>query len=383
MMGAAVGTGPVAIVDLAHLTSPLRMALAAAAIALVLALWWVRNPRARNLAVGRGRHPAAHSLGTGVVTARERRPLAALGDLARHHRRRDLAAALEPYRLTPLAPQRTPEEDAYWSLLTVPFLKRFSVAQEGIAARTRVGRSLATSLERAGARARLGELLTIWLIASIILLGLGWALAGPVGSLILLILVFVVPPAALQAAVDHRTRLFAAQLPDVLKLTASSLRAGFSLLQGLEAVTRQLHEPSAGELQRVLTEARLGRPVEEALESAADRIRNRDFSESVAAVRIQQEAGGNLASLFDTLAETMVQRLRLRREVRALTAEGRLSAYILGAMPLVLGIFIFVVDRSYILELFHSAVGQVMLVGGLVLQIVGFFWMYRVVKIEA
>lgn len=112
------------------------------------------------------------------------------------------------------------------------------------------------------------------------------------------------------------------------------------------------------------------------------RIGNRDFSESVAAVRIQQEAGGNLASLFDTLAATMVQRLRLRREVRALTAEARLSAYILGAMPLLLGVFFFVVNRPYMLELLQSAVGKALLLGGLVLQVVGFFWMYRTVKIE-
>jgi tight adherence protein B len=176
--------------------------------------------------------------------------------------------------------------------------------------------------------------------------------------------------------------LFASQLPDVLKLTASSLRAGFSLLQGLEAVTKQLREPSAGELQRVLTEARLGRPVEDALEAAAARIRNRDFSESVAAVRIQQEAGGNLASLFDTLADTMVQRLRLRREVRTLTAEGRLTAYILGLLPLTLGIFIFAINRSYMETLFQSVAGKAMLLGSLALQIVGFYWMYRIVNIE-
>jgi tight adherence protein B len=237
-------------------------------------------------------------------------------------------------------------------------------------------------LEKAGARARLGEILTIWLISAVILLSFGWALAGLIGSLLVLILVVAIPPGALQGAVDHRAKLFATQLPDVLKLTASSLRAGFSLLQGLEAVTKQLQEPSAGELQRVLSEARLGRPVEAALESAAARISNRDFSETVAAVRIQQEAGGNLASLFDTLAETMVQRLRLRREVRTLTAEARLSAYILGAMPLVLGMFIFAVNRPYMLELFRTTVGKILLVGGLLLQLAGFFWMYRLVKIE-
>ncbi len=100
-------------------------------------------------------------------------------------------------------------------------------------------------------------------------------------------------------------------------------------------------------------------------------------------MRIQQESGGNLAVLFDTLAETMVQRVRMRREVRTLTAEGRLSAYILGIMPLALAIFIFVVNRPYMMVLFHTTAGKVMLVGGLVLEILGFYWMFRTVKIDA
>jgi tight adherence protein B len=212
---------------------------------------------------------------------------------------------------------------------------------------------------------------------------LAWLLAGWVGLLIALVLSAVTPIAVLNILVDRRSKLFASQLPDVLKLTSSSLRAGFSLIQGLESVTRQMREPSKVELQRVLAEARLGRPLEDALEAAADRIRNRDFTESVVAVRIQQESGGNLAVLFDTLAETMVQRVRMRREVRALTAEGRLSAYILGLLPPALAVFIYVVDRAYMSVLFHTFAGKVMLVTGIVLELVGFFWMWRTVKIDA
>jgi tight adherence protein B len=267
-------------------------------------------------------------------------------------------------------------------VLTLPLLQRVATRVQTPVGVTRIGRALDRMLERAGSRLRLGELVTIWGIGGLIFLALGWLLAGMVGLTLVLVLVLVVPPAALQTFVDRRSRLFATQLPDVLKLTASSLRAGFSLVQGLDSVTRQVREPSRGELQRVLAEARLGRPVDEALEDAAGRIQNRDFTESVVAVRIQQETGGNLAALFDTLAETMVQRLQMRREVRTLTAEGRLSAYVLGLMPLAMGIFIFTADRSYELVLFHSTGGKFMLVGGLVLMVLGFYWMYRIVKIE-
>lgn len=293
--------------------------------------------------------------------------------------RPSLTAVLEPYQLTAATGQTVSEQP---SVLSLPFLDRLAAKVQSPAANTRFGRWLDEMLDRAGSRLRVGELLTIWAGAGVVLMVLAWFLAGLVGLLIVLCLSIIIPIAALQAFADRRAKLFAAQLPDVLKLTSSSLRAGFSLLQGLDSVARQMRDPSKTELQRVLAEARLGRPLEEALEAAAARIRNRDFTESVVAVRIQQESGGNLAALFDTLAETMVQRVRMRREVRTLTAEGRLSAYILGIMPIGLGLFIFAVNRSYIMVLFHTFGGKVLLIGGMVLEVVGFFWMYKTVKID-
>jgi tight adherence protein B len=286
-------------------------------------------------------------------------------------RRPSLAAVLEPYRMTAVAGQAVPGPPP---LITLPWLQRFAARLQALLGLTRLGRGLDNMLERTGSRLRVGELITIWAMAGVIFLALGSLLASLVGFVLVAILVIVFPLAVLQTFVDRRSRLFESQLPDVLKLTASSLRAGFSLMQGLDSVARQVLEPSRGELQRVLAEARLGRPVDEALEAAS--------AESVVALRIQQETGGNLASLFDTLAETMIQRLHMRRHVRSLTAEGRLSAYILGIMPAALGVFIFVVDRPYELVLFHSTPGKFLLVGGLVLVVVGFLWMYKIVKIE-
>ena len=293
----------------------------------------------------------------------------------------DLAALLAPYRLA-LTPPRPPEDEGIWSLLTVPLLRRLAVALETLAARPGITPRLEKALERAGVRVRSGEVLVIWLVGGLLLIAFGWALAGLAGAALVAILTLAAPLAAIQGAADHRAKIFASQLPQVLKLTASSLRAGFSLLQGLEAVTEQLQEPCAGELQRVLTEARLGRPVADALDAAALRIGNRDFSESVAAVRVQQEAGGNLAALFETLAETMLQRVQLRREIRTLTAEARLSAYVLGAMPILIAAFLFASSPRYILVLFHTMPGKIALLGALVLQLLGFLWMYRTANIE-
>jgi len=299
--------------------------------------------------------------------------------VASRRRRPNLQSILQPYQLTSGFGDTLA---AGPMVLTVPILTAPAERMEASVTGTKFGRWLKQTLERAGVQLKPGELLMIWGVGSIIMMALGWLLAGFVGVLVVLILALAVPPAVLQVMVDKRARQFTAQLPDVLKLTSSSLRAGFSLVQGLESVSRQVREPSRSELQRVLAEARLGRPIEDAMEAAAARINNRDFSESVIAVRIQQETGGNLAALFDTLAETMVQRLRMRREVRALTAEGRLTAWILGALPPALGLFIFFVNRAYIEVLFTTTAGKAMLIGGLLLELFGFFWMFRTVKVE-
>jgi Flp pilus assembly protein TadB len=366
-----------------RLRSPLGVGLVIAMVVLVAALFYARRRRLRCTASARTARTTAR--GRASLARQQGEAHSRLSRLTRTFARKphdDLASLLAPYNLSPNRP-RPASDDSTWALVTIPQLKRLSLALESLASRTGLGPRLNAALERAGVRVRQGELLTLWLIALVIALGFGFALAGSVGAILVGVLGLISPPAALQAMADRRAKLFATQLPDVLKLTASSLRAGFSLLQGLEAVTKQLQEPSAGELQRVLNEARLGRPIEDALEAAATRIGNRDFSESMAAVRIQQEAGGNLASLFDTLAETMFQRLRLRREIRTLTAEGRLSAYVLGALPVIIAAFLFASDRHYMLVLFHTEAGKIALVGSLLLQLAGFFWMYRTVKIEA
>ena len=127
----------------------------------------------------------------------------------------------------------------------------------------------------------------------------------------------------------------------MLQLLAGSLRAGYSLLQGVDAVAQEVDDPMGQELRRVLAEARLGRPLEDALDDAAERMSSADFAWAVMAVGIQREVGGNLAELLDTVAETMIQRERLRREVRSLTAEGRVSAFILGLLPVGLGVMMY------------------------------------------
>lgn len=179
-----------------------------------------------------------------------------------------------------------------------------------------------------------------------------------------------------------RLAAFEKMLPDTLVLLAGSLRAGYSFLQGVEAVAQETEEPMSGELRRALAEARLGRPVEEALGDIATRMASQDFEWAVAAIRIQREVGGNLAELLSTVADTMNQRTRLRGEVKALTAEGRMSAVVVALLPVFIGAYMSMAAPDYIATLFSSAVGWGMVTGSFLLAVAGFVWLQKIVNIE-
>ncbi len=134
-----------------------------------------------------------------------------------------------------------------------------------------------------------------------------------------------------QRAQQARADKLREQLPDVLTIMASSLRAGHRFLQSLDTVAKEITQPAASEFQRVVAEIRLGRPAEDALEALAERVGSPDFKWAVLAVNIQREVGGNLAEILDTVADTLRERAMLRRQIKVLTAEGRLSAWVLGA----------------------------------------------------
>ena len=180
----------------------------------------------------------------------------------------------------------------------------------------------------------------------------------------------------------RRKKKFVRQLPDMLQLLAGTLRAGYSVSQGFESVSREIEDPMGRELRRVMTEARLGRLLEDALEATGRRMQSEDFEWAVMAIRIQREVGGNLAELLMTVSDTMTQRERLRRDVAALTAEGRMSAIVLGCLPPGLALVMYVMNPTYIGRLFQDSIGIAMLVGAVLMMLIGFAWMKKVITIE-
>ena len=241
---------------------------------------------------------------------------------------------------------------------------------------------LEKKLEQADLPLRPAEALFFYLAAVGVISVLGLVLGKLMGLLFAVVVVGLGPILVLSLMAGRRRRKFASQLPDTLQLLAGSLRAGYSLLQGVDAVAQEVDDPMGSELRRVLAEARLGRPLEDALEDASERMASDDFSWAVMAVRIQREVGGNLAELLDTVSETMISRERLRREVRSLTAEGRVSAVVLGILPIIMGALMFSLNPDYIRKLFETGMGQVMSIGAAVLAGIGFYWMKKCVEIE-
>jgi len=238
-------------------------------------------------------------------------------------------------------------------------------------------------LERAEVPVRAAEAIFFWIAAVVggFLLGTGLLHSAMIG-LAVAAAAAVVPVVFVRARARKRLRTFEEQLPDTLKLVAGSLRAGFSLLQGVDAVTKESSEPTKKELGRVFTEARLGRSIEDALSDAADRMASRDLSWAVMAIRLQREVGGNLAELLDTVAETMGERDRLRREIRALTAEGRMSGVVLGIFPPAFAGLLYVIRPNYIDTLLNDGMGIAAVVGAAVMAVIGFFWLRKIVAIE-
>jgi tight adherence protein B len=242
---------------------------------------------------------------------------------------------------------------------------------------------LQLQLDRAAWPLRAGEFTTLRVLAVIVGVLIGWGLLGQwLLAAVFALVGWFLPRLLLGQRVSARQAKFLEQLPDTLQLLAGSLKAGYGILQGIDTIVKETAEPTASEFQRALTEARLGLPLEESLESMADRIGSDDFRWVTVAINIQRRVGGNLAELLDTVASTLREREMVRRQIGVLSAEGKLSAVILTALPVVLAIYMTIVNPDYIGTLFENTVGQIMIAGWIVLIGVGIFWMRRLIDID-
>ena len=181
-----------------------------------------------------------------------------------------------------------------------------------------------------------------------------------------------------------RRRLMAIddQLPDLLVTLAASLKAGHSFRSGIQAVVDEGQPPASKEFKRVLTETRLGRPMDHALADMAERVGSKNLSFVVTAVTIQRQVGGSLAGIFDMVAEAVRNRQQFARKIRSLTAMGRMSAWVLVGIPFFMLFSITLVNGEYMSPLYHSGTGQKLLVLGIVMIGIGSLMLRKIVSFK-
>ncbi len=257
-------------------------------------------------------------------------------------------------------------------------------AERALAGNKNLETRIAHNLEAAGMQLRPAE----WLLLRGAV-GIGGALVGLLlasANIVLGVLVLasgVFGPALYLRRKRHkRLTAFSTGLADTLQLMSGSLSAGLSLAQSIDTIVREGQEPIAGEFRRVVIETRLGVTLEDSLDGVGQRMESRDFEWVVLAIRIQREVGGNLAELLLTVAATLREREFLRRHVKALSAEGRLSCYVLGGLPPGFLLYLTLTKPDYVHPLYSTSLGFILLGGMALLLGVGMFWMSKVAKVD-
>ena len=250
-----------------------------------------------------------------------------------------------------------------------------------------VGRGLMTgiseNLVQADLKLTATEYLVIVLGATLLGGLIGFAISRhPLSAFIAGVISFFVPGIFVSWRRAKRRREFAGQLADALSQMAGSLRAGHGLLQSLDTVARQLPPPAGDEFLRVVREVQLGQPLTIALGHLVERIKNDDLVMVAASININRQVGGNLADILDTAAETIRERVRIKREIDVLTAQQRISGYVLVVLPIALGAILMIINPSYQMRLFTPGPTLCIPIGAGLGIVVGFLAMRRIVDID-
>lgn len=242
--------------------------------------------------------------------------------------------------------------------------------------------SIAHSLDLAGIKRSVPEYIIFVGAATLAAVAAGAVLGGPAAAILLGALAVAGGVMFVSIRASRRRADFADQLDDLVQLLGSNMRAGHSVLQGMDSVAHELEEPGAGEILRIVNQSRVGRDLGEAMDETAERMDSDDFRWIAQAIAIHRQVGGNLAEVMDTVGETIRERNQIRRQVKALAAEGKISAYVLVALPFLVTLALMVLNPEYMGRLTESVIGYGMILMAIVLLAIGSFWLSKLVKIK-
>jgi tight adherence protein B len=241
---------------------------------------------------------------------------------------------------------------------------------------------LATALDLAGLALRPGDYLLIVSSSMLAALAVGLIVSGWILALILALAAPLVATKYLTFRSSRRRAAFADQLDDSLQLLAGNLRAGHSLLRAMDTVSREAEVPTSVEFGRVINETRVGRALGECLDDTAARMASQDFTWVAQAIAIHREVGGDLAEVLDSVSTTIRERNQIRRQVKALSAEGRMSGYVLMLLPVGITGFLMMSNPAYLTKLTQSLIGWGLIGNAVLMMIVGGLWLRKVVSFK-
>jgi tight adherence protein B len=252
-----------------------------------------------------------------------------------------------------------------------------------------LGDRITNNLSRADLKFKAGEFIFFIIILATVLGGMaflfgGTSLPAKFLSLFLGVSAGVAGPIIyLRSQQGKRLRKFSEQLPDMLNLMVNGLRAGYSTMQAMEAVSKELPAPICDEFRRVVQEMQLGLPMDKSLDNLIRRIPSEDLDFVVTAINVQREVGGPLAEILDTIAFTIRERIRIKGEIRVMTSQVVMSGRILSAVPFVVFVLLWFINQEYMSEFFNNIVcGGTALVVGMIMIAVGYFVMMKIADIE-
>lgn len=223
-------------------------------------------------------------------------------------------------------------------------------------------------------------------ISILIGLGLAFLLYLLTLNILMAIIGFIIgyklPDIYISSLKKRRMKRLNAQLPEALAIISNGLRAGFSFTQAMSVAANELESPIRDEFMKIIRDNSIGKTMDEALTDFSERTGDEDIDMFVTALIIQRKVGGNLTEVLDTIADTIRDRMRIRGEIKTLTAQGRFSALVISILPFFVAFMIFLMNRDYIMELFKNTIGIFMVIAAVVMQIVGIFIISRMSNIE-
>lgn len=241
---------------------------------------------------------------------------------------------------------------------------------------------LATKIARADAKLTVGEFLALQMIVVVMAFGVACILSGLLVGVVAGVIGYFVPHLWLNRRKSARLNSFNDQLGDAINQMVNGLRAGYSVQQAMESVGSELPPPICQEFGRAVQEMQFGLSMDQALANMLRRINSADLDLMITAISVQREVGGNLAEILEVISHTIRERIRIQGEIRVLTAQGRITGYIIGGLPFAIAGMLMLINREYIMRMFTMTCGWVMIGVILVLMSIGAFAISKITNIE-